>query len=182
MINVILALELSVAQKLKQNLTRINTGTEEDPVWEWERNDMTNAQRKKLRYVYESKFGRATAGGDTYIGLNFYFPDLTVGEKQDPPTDDMKLWWLEKLKELLPGKEFVGGAWYGPTHKDKITSDGKSVQYGQSITRATYDENGNEVTPELITGTPVYPQHAQLIKLMPDDVVYDENGDEVSRI
>jgi hypothetical protein len=166
-IEVILYLELPVAIKLKQNLTRDENG-------DWIRNDLTNAQRRKLSNAFQDKLNRVTLGADTYVGISLYIPKITVAD------DDPRLHWLEKLKELLPGKEFVLGAWE-TIDRNYWTSDGKVVMYGQEILRATYDEDGNEVTPELVTGTPIYPLHAQYLKAMPDDVTYDEDGNETSR-
>ena len=153
--NVILALELAVAIKLKQNFTNTEPDSERPPVWE--RDDLTNAQRKKLKSVYAGKFKNATVAGTEYAVLNFYFPDIPVSDT------DLKLLWLERLKELLPGKEFVLGAW---------GADG--AEYGTTITRRP---NGSIA----ITGTPVYPIHARILDIMPDDVTYDEDGNETGR-
>jgi hypothetical protein len=155
-INVIMALELVVAQKLKQNLT-ITSPPGEFPVT-YERNDLTNAQRRKLRTVFSSKFKRVTAAGTTYVVLDFYFPDIPVSE------GDNKLKWLETLKQILPGKEFVLGAW-----------DITGAQYGTTIVPAPIGGS------ETVTGTPVYPIHARILDIMQDDVTYDGSGNETSR-
>lgn len=167
-INVILALELAVAQKLRQNFINTNPDPEGDPIWQ--RNDLTNAQREKLRSVYGDKFKRVTVATVEYVILNFYFPLITVGSRQDPPTNDLTLHWLEQLKILLPGQEFVLGAW-----------DHTGAQYGMTLIPAVLDDEGNEVTPEQMVGDPVYPVHARLLDIMPDDVTYDENGNETNR-
>ena len=71
---------------------------------------------------------------------------------------DPLLLWLEKLKELLPGKEFVLGAWQ---------VDG--FQYGTHLeSLAVYDENGDIVTPEVIGGAAIYPVHAKILDIMPE--------------
>jgi len=167
MINVLIAIEQAVAVKLRDNFRLID---KDNPELGTVRNDLTPAQKKKLKMAYSGHHKKVTVAGTTYIIIDFYFPPITVGSTKDPVEDDPRLLWLERFKELLPGKEFVLGAW-----------DRTGAQYGTKIIPPTYDENGDEVTGETIEGTPVYPIHARLLDVMPDDVTYDENGNETSR-
>ena len=159
-INALIAIDVAVAKKLRDNFTLVDPNNEDSGTI---RNDLTSAQKRKFSMVYEGKWNKVTFGGTTYIPLLFNIPDTTVGEKQDPQTDDATLHWIEKFKELLPGKEFVVGAWNMHT----------GAQYGTAIVPATYDENGDEVTPETITGIPFYPIHARAVEIMPPIEVWD---------
>lgn len=77
--------------------------------------------------------------------------DILIDEKE-----------LSKIGELIQSAVVVG-AW---------NPDGS--QYGTTIVIGV---DGVET----IVGTPIYPLHPKLLDFMPDDVVYDENGLEVSR-
>ena len=71
---------------------------------------------------------------------------------------------LDDLTTNFPNHVKIVGAWHW---------DGR-----QAGTQFVRDAEGN------ITGTsgsPTYPLHARLIQFMPDDVTYDENGNETSR-
>jgi hypothetical protein len=159
-INVLFALELPVAIKLRQNFMLVDR---DDPDQGYIRNDLTPAQRAKLRTVFVSKHKRVTVSGTEYVILDFYFPDITVDR------NSKELLWLEKLKELLPGQEFVIGAWQS-----------NGLEYGTYIIPATIDAQGEELTPESIGGTPVYPIHNYVNNnqelIFPDVLTYDING------
>ena len=73
---------------------------------------------------------------------------------------------VEKLAEVIPSA-VVAGCW---------NIDGS--QYGQTLKRAQVGPDEFALIPD---GVPVYPVHPKLLEFMPDDVVYDEKGLEVSR-
>ena len=97
-------------------------------------------------------------------------PDWT--DPQDPDPKDI-LTVVHYLRETFPGAIQVLDTFY--------TDSG--VRHGQTLIPAVLDEEGNEVTPEQIVGQPTYPPNPKndMLKYMPDDVVYDNNGNEVSR-
>lgn len=175
MINVLMAMELSIAQKLRQNFKLVDPN---DPTQGYERNDLTNAQRKKLKNFVEGFWKGPNYLGTDYAIISMYFPEETVGSREEPPTGDKRLYWYERLKQLIPGDEFNLGAW-----------DITGAQYGTKIIPPVYDytdpENPVEITPETVVGTPVYnipnivQNNPELI--FPDDVTYDSNGNETSR-
>lgn len=73
---------------------------------------------------------------------------------------------VEKLAEVIPSA-VVAGCW---------NIDGS--QYGQTLKRTQVGTDEFALVPD---GVPVYPIHPKLLDFMPDDVVYDEKGLEVSR-
>lgn len=141
MINVLIAVEKAVAVKLRQNFTLVDP---DDLSQGYVRNDLNGVQRSRLRRVISDKWKGPTYQGTDYVILSMYVPDDTVAD------DDQRLLWVEKFKQLLPGKEFVLGAW-----------DKTGAQYGTHIVPAVYDHtdpyNPVMVTPEGAEGTPVYP-------------------------
>jgi len=157
MINVLIAVERPIAAKLRDNFKLVDPA---DPSQGFVRNDLNNAQRRKLRLFLSDHWKGPTYQGTVYEILSMYFPDDRVAD------DDLRLLWLERFKQLLPGKEFVLGAW-----------DKTGAQYGTVIVPAVYDytdpENPVEVTPETIEGTPVYPIPAIVLnnpdQIFPDD-------------
>ena len=177
MINCWLAVERSNWIKFKDNFI---SDDGENP----RRADFSRRMMKFLRThtVGHWKAPTITVQGTDYEFhvLNLYISEDTVGDHQDPPVDNPLLYELSRIKQILPGKEFVLAAWHADeTH---LTADGRGVQYGQTVTPATYDEAGDELTPEVIGGTPVYPIiNARIRKFLPDDVTYDQDGNETSR-
>lgn len=103
--------------------------------------------------VVRNLFKRPTLGGKQYHMFSVY---LTGNNRAKEAIDYLTTKWS--------GHFIVCGAWW---------MDGRQVG-----TRFTYDEDGN-VTG--VTGTPLYPIPAQAYRLMPDTVVYDDEGNEVSR-
>lgn len=61
-----------------------------------------------------------------------------------------------------------------PVYKDETRYRKEQQPTGQQIEAPHFDE--------AVVGTPVYPIHAQILKIMPDDVTYDANGNETSRV
>lgn len=175
LINVLIAVEQPIAVKLKQNFTLVDP---DDHTQGFVRNDLTNAQRKKLRTVLSGHWKGPNIQGTDYVILSMYLPNIPVNDGSDGEPEDLRLLWLEKFKELLPGQEFTLGAW-----------DRTGAQYGTSIVPAVWDytdpQNPVEVTPETIEGTPVYPIHSRIASnpelIFPDAVTYDANGNETSR-
>lgn len=52
------------------------------------------------------------------------------------------------------------------------------------VEEVSFVENGTQEVPHFditVEGTPVYPLHPQYMKIMPDDVTYDQDGNETSR-
>lgn len=159
MINVIIAIETATAIKLRDNFKLVDP---QDPSQGYVRNDLNNAQRRKLRTHISGHWKGPTFQGTPYVIVSMYFPNDRVA------ADDPRLWWLEKFKQLLPGKEFVLGAW-----------DRTGAQYGTRIIPAVKDytdpENPVLVTPETVTGTPVYPI-PNLVLNNPDQIFPDVDG------
>lgn len=130
------------------------------------RTDLTKTQARKLRHNYTGAWPSPTIGANVYHVLSFTFPeeledsnDITAGHK-----------WIEFLLTKWPNVWIVVGCW-----------NRNGTQWGTTLVTAVYDDQGNEITPETVIGTPVYPVHPQHMRIMPDDVTYDENGNEVSR-
>lgn len=92
----------------------------------------------------------------------------------DPDDPDPKeiVTVIHYLREVFPGSIQV---------MDVFKVEG--VRHGQTLIPATFDDQGNEITPEEIIGIPTYPPmpKTNALEFMPDDVVYDNDGNEVSR-
>lgn len=119
------------------------------------RTDLTVEQASKLRSNIFGHWKVPNIAGTDYHVISWYVPSTT---------------WIEFLLTEYPGKFIIVGAW---------RRDGS--QFGTTIVPATYDENLVEATPETVIGTPQYPIHAQYMKIFPDDVTYDQNGNELTR-
>lgn len=157
-VNVLLALEQSVANKLKQNFQFVDP---QDRDQGYVRNDLTQAQREKLRGTLFDYWKGPTFQSTTYVIIALYLPATPMTK------DDLRLKWLETLFSLLPGTNFILGAW---------NPDGS--EYGTWIIPPVYDpsiENAHvELEPERIVGTPVYPIDSRVLanpdKIFPDDL------------
>lgn len=177
-IGALLYLEISLAQRLKLNWTTwLN---EETPP------DLSVSEVSKLNLVDVDLWLKPTI--TTPIGDKKYvvFHIAPIGGQKN---EDGTLVWLEHFKDniiqdLATG---VGGIGTIPTNEIKWwggvvgawNRDG--TQYGTTTVPATYDFDGNEVTPSSITGTPIYAINPNILKFMPDDVTYDSEGNETSR-
>lgn len=95
--------------------------------------------------------------------------------------DDGKISMVEYLRAFFPGRFQIMGVWYSGIEPQFVTSDGEVIEYGQTITRATYDDADppNELTPETVDGNGAYPllPEATYLNWMPDDPIVDENGE-----
>lgn len=181
MINVWLAIEKSNWQAFRNNFRMKNDPSgaldaDGNPVQIPRRKDFSKRMMKFLRRHTHGhwKAPTITVNGTDYEFrvLNLYISGDTVGAHQDPQEDDPKLWELRRIRQILPGREFILGAWDTKT----------GVQYGQTLVPATYDVNGDELTPETITGDAVYPiNNVRVRRFLPDDVTSDEDGNEISR-
>ena len=78
---------------------------------------------------------------------------------RDVLNDDGKLSMIEYLRTFFDGRYQVLGCWQR-----------NGIIHGQTLIPATYDKNGDEVTPEEIIGNRTYPLHPQYLKWMPDDL------------
>lgn len=163
-VNVILAVNDDTWQRLKDNFTLVDP---EDLSLGYVQNDLTNAERRKLRGAYRGHWKSPTLGGTVYHAISLYVPAERIGE-----TDQLK--YVEYLPNKWPNKFIIIGVW---------NRDG--TQWGTYKVPAQWDIsdpwNPVQTVPETIAGTPVYPIPAQALQLMPDDVIYDANGQEISR-
>lgn len=159
LVNVLIAVEDPIFQKLRDNFRKVDPN---EPNSDWIRNDLNNSQRQKLRHTFYGYWKGPTYQGTLYEIMSMYLPPIPVSET------DSKLLWLEKFKELLPGEEFVLGAW-----------DKTGAQYGTQIIPEVLDftdpENPVVVTPEQVIGTPVYPI-PNIVRNNPELIFPDDPG------
>lgn len=99
----------------------------------------------------------------------FLEPDWT--DPQDPEPKII-LTVLHYLRETFAGQFQI---------LDVFKPDG--IRHGQTYVAPQFDLDGNPTTPEQILGLPTYPSttKADMVGHMPDDVVYDDDGNEISR-
>lgn len=102
----------------------------------------------------QKMFKTPSIGGKVYNSFSLY---LEGNAKVAEAVTDLTTEW--------PSHFIVVGAWH---------MDGRQVG-----TQWELDIDGNRTGN--VTGDPLYPVHTQAWRIMPDVVVYDENGDEVSR-
>lgn len=163
-VNVIFAVNETTWGFLKQNFQHDVDGNRL-------RTDLTDSQARKLRANVHGHWKTPDIGGTTYHVVSWYIPEIYI---DDEVGETSGLKWLEFLLTEFPNKFHVIGAW---------NYDGS--QFGTEIASAVMDysnpENPVEVTPETVNGTPIYPIHTQYMKIFPDDVEYDGEGNEVSR-
>lgn len=105
------------------------------------REDLTISQARKLRYHVVGHWRTPLIAGNIYHVLSWTIP--LIYQVQNDPSSGLK--WVEFLKDKWPNVFIVLGAWL---------RDG--LQLG-----TVYDEG-------IITGTPIYPVHSQILKVMPD--------------
>ncbi len=120
------------------------------------RTDLTVSQAKKLLHHYDGPWPSFTHNATDWSVLTFTFPE----ELQNPNDITAGHKWIEFLLNKWPGVWIVVGCWKR-----------NGLQWGTN-----FGEDG--VT---IIDTPVYPVHPQHMLIMPDDVTYDDVGNEVSR-
>ena len=134
----------------------------------YERNELTEDERQRFKLYMSGHWKSEVSGAVEWDCISSYVDTVITDPRNDP--DNPELRDVIAALDKFAGNIFVIGVW---------NVDG--TQYGTKRIQATYDVEGNEVTPETITGTPHYPINlARAIKYMPDDVVYD-NGTELSR-
>lgn len=110
---------------------------------------------------------------------NFQLVNILVADKTEPdwtdPADPFPKTILTVVHYLR--ESFSGGL----KVLDVFKRDG--IRHGQTLVPAVLDENGQVVTPEQIIGQPTYPPvgKTEMLDYMPDDVVYDDDGNEISR-
>lgn len=113
-------------------------------------------------------------GTQNKVLVTLYVADIVEPDWTDPSDPDPKdiLTVVHYLRETFPGSIQI---------LDCFKSDG--VRHGQTLVPAIYDNTGSLITPEKIIGTPTYPSNPQTDTLlyMPDNVIYDIDGIEVSR-
>ena len=116
----------------------------------------------------------AVQGPNSFQLLNVFVADKTELDWTDPadPDPGTVLTVVHYIRETFPGAIQV---------LDCFKRD--SVRHGQTLIPAVLDEDGNEITPEQITGQPTYPPipKAEMLEYMPDDVTYDQDGNETGR-
>ena len=112
-------------------------------------------------------------GADNKTLVSIYISDIVYPDWSDPTDPDPK--------DVLAVINYMRQAFPGPIQiLDAFKKDG--LRHGEELIPATYDELGDEVTPETIMGTPTYPPNpsADTLLYMPDVITYDTNGDVVS--
>lgn len=154
-INVFLALRSDAQQSVVTRLT-----WNEEVQGEYT-GPVTDRQAKLFRYMADREttqalFRNATIGAFKWTLWSVYFP-LSLGSNVLQIIQDE----LDNLAVTYPTQFIIVGAWRW---------DGRQVG-----TRWNSDRTD-------VTGTPTYPIHPRLIDLMPDEVTYDAEGNEVSRV
>lgn len=100
--------------------------------------------------------------------------DLVELDWTDPqdPNPGPAITVLHYLREVFPGQLQI---------VDVFKSDG--IRHGQTYIAPQFDQDGNPLSPEQIIGQPTYPplDKATMVLHMPDDVTYDNDGNEISR-
>ena len=161
-VNVLFALKEINYQRLKDNFRADADGNRI-------RTDFTVSQALKLKDHYDGTWPPVTIASTQYRVIMFTFPEI--------PNDRGDISSGHKWVDFLVNNPDFSGAFIliGVWNMD-------GSQWGTTIVPAVRDEDGTEITPESIEGTPVYPLHPQHMLIMPDDVTYDQDGNETSRV
>lgn len=155
--------------RLVTDFAEFNSGGEGSPTI-----DVYNVSHCVVPSTSQGSWRENTSGAQNKQLVTIYVADFAEPDWSDPNDPDPKtvLTIVNYLRETFSGAIQV---------LDCFQTNG--VRHGQTLIPATYDENGDELTPESIEGNPTYQPNPQadMLLYMPDDVVYDEEGNEVSR-
>jgi len=157
MIGALLYLEISLAQRLKLNYLS------DDPP------DLNGNEAAKLSMINVDLWNKPTIS--TPIGNQKYamFHVSPIGGGVNP---DGTLVWLEHFRDVVVQKLANGVGGIGTIPANQIKWWGGIV--------GVWNDDGSQYSDEF--GSPVYPIHAAAMQFMPDDVTYDSNGNETSRV
>lgn len=146
--------------------------------------DPYNIRDLRVDLVSQGGWKANEQGPNTTIMSTMHVRDVIVSLEDDnnPGEFENKLAMVEYLRDNFDARYQVMGCWY-ESDPQYVTSEGKVVMHGETITRATFDNEDppNELTPETIGGKRTYPLNPNYLRWMPDDVEYDADGNEISR-
>lgn len=152
-INVIAAINVTRVKRFRDNFKKSRFENRK-------RQDFSDKKERELRLNFTAgwKTFKPPKSEDTYKIIEFYVDDEHKDKKS-------VLSSIKELASTFPKKSFIiVGAW---------SSNG--LHYGQSL---SYDERGNEI----VKGRAVYPMKKWIRLFMPDDVTYDKDGSEKTRV
>ena len=161
LINVIFAIDLPVWNQLRSNFIRNENGQRSRTV------EFSDEQEAQLRNHFSGLWKTPNTVGAPDVVVSWYVPDTLNDAKT-------RLKFVDDIVAINPAKIEVFGAWHE-----------NGAPYGTVLIPDKWDysnpENPVLVEPEHLEGSPIYLQHLDLLSAMPDDIVYDEQGDEISR-